>query len=951
MTLRKPVQRWILGWAMIGAALMALAQDDVDQEFVFASKLVEIGFADYAERLIDQLILQNPALRDRARIVQVEILAFRRKFDEAEKLLQSLPAGDPKTEAARLAMANQMYRHREIERARRHYENFFKAMKTVPTDPDLRRFYLEAGYRFAQMLVRSGDKAAAISAYENILKAQPERSIQRKVTMDLVQLLIEEAREKKGDERTKLLDRAWKLCEEIQWGREGIDVAFCQSIAAMANIEILRGNKANAIKLIRQNLDLMKGIDEILQQERLPLDESPMAYARYLLGQLYEDEAASRQGEEQLKAYQLALSEYANVFAKYPGSEWAPVAGARVEALRDLIRKRFNREVRIDWGAHLQRAVAAQRRLIDDYFLQKKYPEAATAALKVLNAFPNVAEAGPVLIPLLISWAELGRSLELDVALDYIRDHRPQDASSGAALLALGKHYFDKGDTNATIRIYRFFADVYPKHERAPQALYLAATMLKRQGDTAGSRDLLNRIIANYPDDQFYLRALQTLGWDRYELKDYEGAREAFEKYVRSAPPSHPRALAMFSLGDCLMQLKRYEEAAQAFNQLVEWLKPRENNPYAKTSDEVKKAQELMEKARFFAAYALFQQPVPSDEKPKARQAAIAALEQFVRDFKNSELAPKAINLIGAIQLDLGRSEEAAKTFERLGREYPQSEDGRSALFSLIRAAVEIRRFDIAEDAFRKLMADEKPGVPSKMYTADQFVRIGQWMLDGEKYTGAVQAFEKALASGTNERQLLEWSLYGLGVAAYKSGDKEKAIEKLEDLFTRYPKTGLFFEGRTLLSRAYRELGKYPEAIATLNEIFKIAQDPVTVNEANMELARVYREHAARLREANKADAAREALRSAAASYERVILLGNPNDEKIRPMIEEALREVIQVYEEACMYAEAVDACDRYLQQFGDRPAAAEVRQRQQALRLKQAAAEPAATPGPARGN
>ncbi len=929
------------------ASVAARAQDDVDEEFVFASKLVEIGFADYAERMLDQMLLENPGLKERARVVQIEILGSRRKFDDAEKLLREMPADNPKTQAARLALANHMYRHREIERARKLYQEFFAAYKTVPTDPDLRRFYMDAAYRFGQMLIRAGDREGAIAAYENILKAKPDPGVTRRVQVDLCQLLIDVAKTKQGEDQKKLLDRAWKLCEEIQWGKEGIDVAFCQSIAAMANIEIVRGRPEAAIKLLRNNMDLMKGVDEILRQEKLPLGESPMAYARFLLGELYEKEAEKKSGDEQLRAYAAAISEYANVFAKYPDSEWAPEAGARTERLADVVRKKFNREIRIDWGAHMQKAVAAQQRLIDDFFLQKKYAEAAGAALKVINAFPKAAEMGPLLTPLLISWAETDRRLELDAALDHIRETRADDATSGLALLALGKHFFDKGDTNACVQVYKVFADAYPKHERAPQVLFLAASMLKKKGDTAGSRDLLKRIIDNYPQDQFFLRALSTLGWDRYEMQDYEGALEAFTRFVKESPPSHNRALALFSLADCQMRLNRFAEAAESYQRVVEWLSPRDNNPYAKTADEVKKAAELVEKARFYIGYCRFKQPAEGEEKAKMRAEAVAALESFVKDYKTSELAPKAINLVGAIQLELGRSDEAAKTFERLGREYPNSEDGKSALFSLIRAAVEIGRYDIAQEAFGKIMAGEKPGTPSKLYTPEQFVRIGQWFLDGKKYPAAVQAFEMVLAGGASDRALLERSLYGLGVAAYEAGQKEKAIEKLEDLMTRYPRTGLFYEARTLLSKAYRETGKYPEAIATLNEIFKVATDPVVVNRANMELAKVYREFAAKLKAENKAAAAEEPLRQAAASYERIILLADETNEKIRPMIEEALRHAIDVHEELGRFNDAIGACDRYLAKFGDLPAAAEVRRRQQALRLKAATAEPPAAAAP----
>jgi len=938
--------RWA-GW--VGLALVAIGAgaqtDDVDREFEFASKLVEIGFADYAERLIDQLVVQNPSLKDRGRVVRIEILANRRKFDEAEKLLAEMPKGDPKTQAARLALANQMYRYREVERARKHYEEFFKEFKSAPTDPDLKRFYVDAAYRFSQMLLRAGDVPGAIQSMENILKAKPEPGIERRIQIELIQLLIQQARGKSGKEQEDLLKRAWDLAEKITWGREGIDVPFCQAIVAMANIELLRGKPQAAIKLLRNNMDLMKGIDEILKQERLPTSESPMAYARFLLGELYEKDARSAQGDAQLQGFVQAITQYVNVFAKYPDSDWAAESVVRAEALQRLVREKFKREVRIDWGQHLPNVVAALRKVVDDLYLQKKYAEVVPQALRVLNIVPTAPELGPVYTPLLISLVETSNPLYLTVALDHIADTRENDPSTGLALLALAKHFFDKKDTNNCVRIYGLFADVYPKHERVPQVLFLGAQMLKKQGDRAKAREWLQRVIANYPQDQFYLHALSTLAWDYYEAKEYEKAADAFAKYLQDCPPSHGRALAMFGLGDAQMRLGRHLEAAATFQKLAEWLQPKENNPYAKTADELKKAAELSEKAIFYRAYALFQAPGDEAQRKKAAEEARQVFENFVAQYKKSELAPKALGLIGAIYMQQGRMDEASKVFDRLRREYPDSEEGKSAQFAQIRAAMEIKRFDLAEEALKAMLTAEPPGKPPKLYTPEQFTQIGQWLLDAERFALAMQAFEWVVKSGTNDRKVLEPSLYGLGVAAYKAGNKEKAIEALEDLLVRYPRTGLFFEARLLLAKIYRELGRYPDSVATLKEVFTLAQDSLRVSQANIELASVYREFAGKLKAQGKDAAAAENLRSAAASYERVALFGKEQNEAERPLVELAMREVVTVLEELGLFNDAIEAAERYLTKFGDRPEAAAVRGQLQALRLKAAAAPATSTP------
>ena len=65
------------------------------------------------------------------------------------------------------------------------------------------------------------------------------------------------------------------------------------------------------------------------------------------------------------------------------------------------------------------------------------------------------------------------------------------------------------------------------------------------------------------------------------------------------------------------------------------------------------------------------------------------------------------------------------------------------------------------------------------------------------------------------------------------------AVKALQDLMTRFPKSGYFYEAKFLTSASLRELGKYGEAIAPLSEILRFSQDNVVNQRAQYELGRI----------------------------------------------------------------------------------------------------------------
>ncbi|NTW37598.1 MAG: hypothetical protein HGB17_16100, partial [Syntrophobacteraceae bacterium] len=152
----------------------------------------------------------------------------------------------------------------------------------VPTDPDLLRFYQDSAYQFGQMLETAGDKEGAVKAYGRVLTTNPDKNISRRIMAKQAELNVQIASTAAMDQRDKLLSDAKKLCETIQWG--GLDIWFGQSIITLAHIQMVKDDRAGAQKVIQSNLDILKEIDKFIQEQNLPLSESPMAGARFLLG-------------------------------------------------------------------------------------------------------------------------------------------------------------------------------------------------------------------------------------------------------------------------------------------------------------------------------------------------------------------------------------------------------------------------------------------------------------------------------------------------------------------------------------------------------------------------------------------------------------------------------------------------------------------------------------------
>lgn len=900
------------------------AQDAPEDNLQFANELVEMGFPDYADKVINELLRTDPSLKERAKSVQVQILIALKKYAEAEAIMESLPKGNPKADAVRLAIANSYYRVGENEKAREIYSAFFKEYEGKDiTDPDLRRFYADAAYRYAQMQEFAGNVKAALQGYENVLKVNPEENVARAMMHDMAVLYIKLAMEDAGN-RSSYLQRARALCEEVMW--KGIDIWFGKCTPLLAHIYLLEGNRKDAEQTILTNMDILKQVDQALRQEGVPMDESPMASVRFMLGELYKQQAeelAAAGDSGAIKQYGQALQEYYNVFAKYGGSKWGPIAGEKAQEIKELLETKYDRTVNVDLGKYAGKAASAQLDRANMLFREKKYDEAAAEYLRIMNQYPD-ADLTRSFVSLIQCYIKTTNNLYTRVTLEYMSERFHGNENAATAMLIAGKHFFDQGDIKQYQKAYDLFVDGFPEHDRAPLVLYSMAVAMNQQDRTEEYLEYLQRIVDNYPESEYYPKAINLLAWSYYVGQQYEKAIEVFRKYLKETVPSAEQARAQYSLADCLMRTQRYIEALKEYSAFKKMVEP-EDNPYAQTEEEQKKNRELLAKAEFYMGYVMTRITEPEDKIPAFRKFAVQQFTSFLERYPDNEFAPRALSALGRIQLEEGDYDRATETFNQLAAKYPNSSEGKSALYSLIKAAMQIKSYDIAKDALKKMLAN-----PSK-YSTDQFALIGKWMLNAELYEEAMKAYERVTASGTEERKLLEPALFGLGKAYMKTLRYDEALDALNRLMEKYPQSALFYDTKFLLGQGYREMERIDDAVLALEDVFKFAQDPLLRTKADYELGMIYKA-------GGKND---EAL----ASFQRVALLADPDDPEFRDLVESCLFESLDLFAAVGKYKELLEAADRYLTLFADDGKHIQaVRKKQADARLKASTQESAGT-------
>ncbi len=935
-------------WAILPGlfAVQVFGASAQEQDLEFADALIELGFPDYAEKLVKQLVQQDTGLPDRIKLIRVKILVASRKFVEAEALIKTMPAKDLQTQACWMAIANGYLQVNDLEKAALIYTDFIDRNAVAGTDSanTNNTLVLEAAYRAAQIMEKTGDLGGAIKAYGRLLQlsAKEEVGLISKLQCAQANLYLVQARAASGAEQALALEAADKLCRTVIW--RGVDLYFCQAVIMTAQIDLIRGNPAAARKKLIDNKAIFQQIDEYLRaqkdKDKLPLSLSPMAGGLFFLGKIDQAHGESllvQNKDKGIEILLLAFKELNAVVAGYGESEWAPEAAARAQTVREKLQAlgKTVAPVAVLAGTALpigapsatDAAMLAQMKTADNLFYNAtNYPQAQSEYLRILNSNPDTTNSARLLMNLARCYVHQKDSLMARVTAQYLGERFADNPRAGTMLLQIGQTCSEQQDLDLLAAMYETFLADFPRHDSVPAVLFSMAIIRKKTGDEAAATSFLKRLIDRYPNDPHYLKAIDQAAWWSYSDKKYDQAAVYFQKFIAQNRDDKLKPQAQFGLANCSLSLEKYSEALQEFRAVKAALEGRltqKDNTLSAAAR--KKQQEMLEQTLYLMAFCLSRLESPDEALPGYQQEAIALATESLQKYPESDWAPRTMSLQGTVQLARGQLDQAVETFNRLARLYPKSAEGKNALVSLVQSALNIKKYDVARDAFRKMMANKDFYLTDGKETI--FAYIGRAMFDAGQYPEAIGAYRIVTASTTTNMGLLENGYFYLGSSCCENTNYTEAVTALNTLLTRFPQSGYYYDAKFLLGRAHRGLGQYKQVYEMLNDVATRATNIVLLNKASMELS--------------KTQISQGLKKEALASLMRVTLLADSNNPELRPMLEEAFMESLQLQQEFKARDDIMETCRQYLAKFPAGASVAEVGRIMRAAELLPAAPPP----------
>ena len=899
---------------LLALSFSALAdeQSEIQGEIKFASELVKLRFPDYAQKAMDRLLLKYPSAKAEAAKVRVEVLTSRGKFDEAEALLKGMPAGAPETMAVQLAIGDQYYAWSRMKDAQRVYEDFFRQFPKGPP-AEVARLYGESAYKFAQMLLLSGDLPEALEAYRRVLTCPLNSSdIERRVKTEMAELGLRVAGlpATVPAKKQAILAEAAKVCQEVQW--KGTDLWFAKTVVILAHIKMMSGDLPGARKVITDYMAMLKQVDDLLREAKENMKLSPMAECKFLLGTLYEDEGRpllkdKAKAADCKKLLAQAMSQLYTVAKNYPSSNWAPEARRRADAVADDVEKVFNIKVPRPELNSVQ-IVQEQLKEARVLFQTQDFKSAAEKYVEVLSISDKFKGAPWAVSELARAYAQLQDEPYAMAMTSFLAERYSQGTNyyeeAGNALLAVASLHDDNHAWIKSEPVYDLFYHYYPEHSKVPAILFRQGEAALRITNTVGALKNYQKITSDYTKARVYPDALSREAYCLSLLGDHTNAVPVLTNYVAQLSTGGELVSARLRLAD---EYRASGEIIPALNEYARLIKAiaLDGANYAGTPDDAERVRKVREMAVYSKAQCYSRLREPESQLPIYQAKAIEGYEAFLKDFPKSEMAPSALGAVGTLYYLLNKSDEAGKAFDRLAKDYPDSQQAKNMVFVRADALMNMGEKDRAVKVYAEMLGN--PGT----FNSSQFLKAGRVLLDAKEYDIAKRLFAEARKSA--DIPLWQAATVGLGQALMGAGDNAEAAKVMEDFLDKYKKSGFVIDVNLALSRCYAEIAKketdaakakqyFDKAFGAMSKVRQYARDPEMMVKADVEMAAIQVMMGDKL--------------GALASYQRILLFSDPSNLKVRPHVEQAFEQSLPLFKDTERYQDMLETCETYAKQF-----------------------------------
>ena len=576
----------------------APASDEaMKEELAYINALVNAGLPDFAELVIAAAKKKWPQLGPKLKVLELQGDLRLGKFDAVQKVVDGIK--DKKSSeywALRLSMADAYYARGMLPECRKIYKEFFTAVPNPGAD--LIDFYVESGFKWAQICVNERNYDEAAKMYDGLLSRPLDENVWCVLASEQIELLLRLATEaadpKLAKKRAEYLKRAEGYVDKLLWKYESQPLYFGKAVAFKAHITMLNGRLEEAQGLVNEHMPQLAEIHKaILEQDpdgrNCFIRMSPMPECRYLLAEVMwkavQEEAKKPKVDEDMIKDSLfgarkgnkrngagAYNHAINVFVKYPESKWAAGAGELAEKIAKFVKTRYKKDIKTNISADQMKKV---RRLqfenADEAFRNNDFANAVKAYGDILAQFPEAEESIGAVANLAESWLNLWQNerdakkkLEPRLSADAVEGYLSERFAgikpdfirpAGDAVLRLAARERDMGALARSQQLYDAYFDNYPTHYNAAQtAVTLGARAFKAEDWETAIR-YYGRIATQYTNSTYYASALSYLAICNGKIGDTAAQEEWLRKFVGVAKKPFDRTSSQLRLA--LMQQKR----------------------------------------------------------------------------------------------------------------------------------------------------------------------------------------------------------------------------------------------------------------------------------------------------------------------------------------------------------------------------------------------------------
>ena len=811
---------------------------EMDEAIAYVEALVDNGYPDFAKPIIEDTRKKWPDSDARLFAIDVRGMLSLGQFEEANKLIASLPdRKSTKYWAARLEVAMNYYARNQKDECKKIYGEFFKVFPSRPKG--IEQFWWDSSFTYGQLLVQDGDLAGAAARYEEMLKiAKGDDWCQLATETSKIYLkLADDAGKGKGEAHLK---SAEKIVDKLLWYNDQ-PMFFGQAVSMKAHIYEIRGNYKKAVDIISEYRPQLQTLhDQIIEYDPdgskgfikfSALPECLYLQAKILWQEAQTEYKKSKRDDEKVKssmfgekgkngkrngqgAFPLAY----NVFIKYDSSPWAISAGELAEEVRTFAEEKYKAKINTKISKEqLAKMRVRQFKSANDLFLIDKYQEAIDAYREVLAKYPEMEESVDAVSRMITCYVNLwfeeknpkekeGLRLYADAVENYVaerfcgnKDRKIMIAGGNATVSAAALEQ-ERGNVARADELYKAFYTNYRAHPNAANIAASRAALAQKAENWEEALGHWGMIVKGYTNSTQYVSALSQMAYCYGKLNDTDNQIKYINRYLPLETVQIRKLQAQFQLAQMYQKtgleilnnaetnstpeaVAAAEKAGSA--KIIHAIK--EFNSFSDVAEKAiadkattkvdrEKYKELREAALFMAGECYSRINRPEKAKETMRVKAAESFEKYVEQYPEGKYVKTAYVKLGTIYTAMGDLQKSRVALDRLSKAFPDSDEAKNAMPRLAKNLIEMGMKREGTDIYGQMLRTDGK------YTALQYLSAGDALIDAKSWDLANQAFEKAgrMAQKDNQSSIVAKARLGQARTCFKQGSLVEAREALD---------------------------------------------------------------------------------------------------------------------------------------------------------------------------